>query len=63
MALILVVDSDPILSTVLQQDYQRQGHQVLVANTAHDALSLAERYSPDLVALNTALPQSSAAEL
>ena len=63
MALILVVDSDPILGAVLQQEYQRQGYQVVVANTGHDALSLAERYSPDLAVLNTALPQSSAAEV
>jgi two-component system OmpR family response regulator len=63
MALILIVDSDPILNSVLQQEYQRQGHQVLVARTAHDALDLSERYPPDLVVLNTVLPQSSGAEV
>jgi len=63
MALILIVDGDSVLSEVVQQRFQRQGHQALVAHTAHDALTLAERYSPDVVVLNTALPRFSASEI
>jgi len=63
MALILVVDGDSLLSEVLQQRFMRQGHQALVAHTAHEALSLAERYGPDLIVLNAALPRFSATEV
>jgi DNA-binding response OmpR family regulator len=63
MALILIVDGDSLLSEVLQQRFQRQGHQALVAHTGHDALSLAERYCPDLLVLNAVLPRFSAAEI
>lgn len=63
MALILIVDGDSLLSEVLQQRFQRQGHQALVAHTGHDALSLAERYCPDLLVLNAVLPRFSATEI
>ncbi|MGC8786692.1 MAG: response regulator transcription factor [Anaerolineae bacterium] len=63
MAFIIVADADPSLGTLLQQEFQRQGHQVLAVRSGQDALRLAERYRPDLVVLNAVLPQFSAAEL
>lgn len=63
MALILVVDGDPLLGEVLQQRFQRQGHQALVAHTARDAQDLAERYCPDLIVSNAVLPQFKATEI
>jgi Flp pilus assembly pilin Flp len=45
MALILVVDSDAILSSALQQAFQRQGPQMVVASHALQAESLTGRYS------------------
>jgi DNA-binding response OmpR family regulator len=63
MALIIVADGDSVLTEVLQQRFQQQGHQALVAHTAHDALSLAERYRPDAVVLNVGLPRFMATEV
>jgi len=45
MALILVADSDAILSSALQQAFQRQGPQMVVASHALQAESLTGRYS------------------
>lgn len=63
MALILIADHDPILSEALQREYQRQGHQAMVASTSHDAVRLAEEYGPDVVVLNAGLPYYGAAEV
>ncbi|MBM4430365.1 MAG: response regulator transcription factor [Chloroflexi bacterium] len=58
MAFVLIVDGDPVLSKVLQQEFQHQGHQVLLARTSEESLSLAERCLPDLVVLSDTLPRS-----
>nr|MBC7243927.1 response regulator transcription factor [Chloroflexota bacterium] len=63
MAFIIVTDADPSLGALLQQEFQRQGHQVLIARSGQDALQLAERYRPDLLVLNAMLPQFSAVEV
>ncbi len=63
MALVLIADHDTLLSEALQRQYQRQGHQTLVANTSHDAVRLAEQYFPDLVVLNASLPYHGCAEV
>ncbi|MBC7232241.1 MAG: response regulator transcription factor [Chloroflexi bacterium] len=63
MAFIIIADADPGLGSLLQQEFQRQGHQVLVVRSGQDALRLAERYHPDLVVLNAMLPQCSALEV
>jgi len=63
VALILIADHDPILSEALQRQYQSQGHQAMVASTSHDAMRLAEEYSPDVVVLNAGLPYYGAAEV
>lgn len=63
MALIIVVDGDPALGALLQQEFQRQGHQVLTVRRGQDALRLAERYRPDLIVMNAVLPHLSALEV
>jgi DNA-binding response OmpR family regulator len=63
LALILVVDGDPLLSEVIQGHFQRQGHQVLLAHAAGEALGLAERCRPDAIVLNALMPQASAQEV
>lgn len=63
MAFIIVADGDTSLGSLLQQEFQRQGHQVLTARSGQDVLRLAERYHPDLVVLNAALPHFGAREV
>lgn len=63
MAFIIVADADTSLGALLQQEFQRQGHQVLTARSGQDVLRLAECYPPDLVVLNAALPHFSAREV
>lgn len=63
MALILIADGDSVLSEVLQQRFQQQGHQALVAHTANEAVSMAERYCPDALVLNASLPRFMATEV
>lgn len=63
MAFVILADADSGLGALLQQEFQRQGHQVLVAHSGQDVLHLAERYHPDLVVLNVTLSQLSAAEV
>lgn len=63
MAFIIVADADPNLGALLQQEFQRQGHQVLTARSGQEALCLAERYHPDLIILNAVLPHLSALEV
>jgi DNA-binding response OmpR family regulator len=63
MALIIIADGDSVLSEVLQQRFQLQGHQALVAQTANEAVSMAERYSPDVLVLNASLPRFMATEV
>jgi len=62
MAFVLIVDGDPVLNKVLQQEFQHQGHQVLVARTSDEALNLAERCLPDLVVLSDTLPRATIQE-
>lgn len=63
MALILIADGDSVLSEVLQQRFQLLGHQALVAHTANEAVSMAERYCPDALVLNASLPRFMATEV
>jgi two-component system alkaline phosphatase synthesis response regulator PhoP len=63
MALVLIADGDSVLSEVLQQRFQLQGHQALVAHTANEAVSMAERYCPDVLVLNASLPRFMATEV
>lgn len=58
MAFVLVLDGDPVLSKVLQQEFQHQGHQVLLSRTREEALSLAERCLPDLIVFSDTLPRA-----
>jgi DNA-binding response OmpR family regulator len=63
VALILIADNDSVLGEALQRQYQRHGHQALVAHSARDAIRLAEEYGPDAVVLSQALPNFGAAEV
>jgi DNA-binding response OmpR family regulator len=56
VAQILVVDDDPEVQQLLGYVLQREGHDVLSAQTGEEALRAIQRSAPDLVILDVMLP-------
>ncbi len=57
MPLLLVVDDDPDLLTLLSAHYEVRGYEVAVAETCEAALRLAAQRRPDAVLLDFCLPK------
>ena len=55
-ATILVVEDDTATRTFLADNLTADGYDVLVADTARDALRLLERKYPDLALIDLGLP-------
>jgi DNA-binding response OmpR family regulator len=55
-ATILVVEDDPATQTFLADNLSADGYDLLVAETARDALRLLERKYPDLALIDLGLP-------
>lgn len=53
---ILVVDDDDANLLFLEKALSRKGHQIVLAHTGEEALSLYERVEPDLVLMDVMLP-------
>jgi two-component system response regulator AtoC len=53
---ILVVDDEYLIRWTLQQNLQKEGYEVLIAETGEEALEKVERETPDLVLLDIKLP-------
>lgn len=62
-ATILVVEDDEATRTFLADNLTADGHEVLVADCASDALRLLETKFPDVVLLDVGLPDASGLEL
>ena len=60
---ILVVEDDPGIADVLEDNLAIDGFDVRVATTAHDALSACQLFGPDLVLLDVKLPDGDGFEL
>jgi CheY-like chemotaxis protein len=56
MNTILVVDDDEAIRTLLQEELEEDGYQVLVATNARDALKIVEKEPLDLVILDIRMP-------
>jgi DNA-binding response OmpR family regulator len=64
MGRVLVVDDDPAMSALIELHLQRGGHDVLVANSPQDALTMAAGPEvPEVVVLDVAMPDMSGFEL
>jgi len=56
-ARVLVVEDDEAIADVLRRSLRAEGHEVQSAGDGAEALSAAERFSPDLVVLDLGLPR------
>lgn len=57
MAALLIIDDDPDVLLLLYTRYSACGHEVTVALTCAEGLSLAASHTPDLILLDFRLPQ------
>lgn len=61
--LILVVEDDPSLQQLLQQNLEFEGYEVLLASNGQKGLELAEAHAVDLILLDLMLPKMSGIEV
>jgi len=62
-ATLLVVEDDPAVRTFLADNLTADGFDLVVAETARDAIRLLEHAHPDLALLDLALPDGSGFEV
>ena len=53
---ILVVDDDPYMQELVDYNLRLDGHEVLVASSATEGLSVAREQGPDLILLDVMMP-------
>ncbi|MGE5505382.1 MAG: phosphate regulon transcriptional regulator PhoB [Actinomycetota bacterium] len=61
--LVLIVEDEPALVTMLQYNLEKEGYRVVVAEDGEAALAMAGRMRPDLVLLDWMLPKLSGVEV
>jgi two-component system phosphate regulon response regulator PhoB len=61
--LVLIVEDEASLVTMLHYNLEKEGYRVAVANDGEEALALAARMRPDLVLLDWMLPKMSGVEV
>ena len=59
MAIILIIDDEPDITSTLARFFERSRHEVLVAHSAEEGLASYRRARPDLVLLDLHLPDAS----
>ena len=59
MAIILIIDDEPDITSTLARFFERSRHEVLVAHSAEEGLASYKRARPDLVLLDLHLPDAS----
>ena len=59
MAIILIIDDEPDITSTLARFFERSRHEVLVAHSAEEGLASYKRAHPDLVLLDLHLPDAS----
>jgi len=62
-ARILVVDDEPAIRDTMRMILEYEGHEVLVAGSGPEGLTIAERESPDLVFLDIKMPGADGLEV
>lgn len=56
MAKILIVEDDSQLQIIYQKKFTKEGHEVYVATTGQEGLTIAQTKIPDIVLLDVMLP-------
>jgi two-component system response regulator AtoC len=59
MAIILIIDDEPDITSTLARFFERSRHEVVVAHTAAEGLATYRKARPDLVLLDLHLPDAS----
>jgi DNA-binding response OmpR family regulator len=62
MSRILFADSEPHIQQLCQEELQDEGYEVKVTGRAAEVVSLVETFQPDMVILETMLPDMSGLE-
>lgn len=53
---VLVVDDDPNIQRLYQEELQEEGYEVFVAGTGKDALAMFQKEDPDVITLDILMP-------
>jgi PAS domain S-box-containing protein len=53
---ILVVDNHPVVLTFMTQLFEKEGHQVMTAETGLDALDILSKFIPDVIFIDLIMP-------
>ncbi len=63
MATILIIDDEVNLLRLYKKELEKDGHKIVLARSGHDALSRFDEHNPDLVILETRMPDMDGIEL
>ena len=63
MHLVLIVEDDPALQSVLQMLFEANGYRVVAAGTASGGVHDARLYNPDIVIVDLGLPDRDGIEV
>jgi DNA-binding response OmpR family regulator len=61
--MILIVDDDPAITTLLQLSFEFEGHQVMTAANGAEALELARQIHPAAMVVDVMMPEMDGLEL
>jgi DNA-binding response OmpR family regulator len=61
--MILIVDDDPAITTLLRISFELEGHQVVTASTGSEALDLARQIHPAAMVVDVMMPEMDGLEL
>jgi len=61
--MILIVDDDPAITTLLKMTFELEGHLVMTASDGIEALSLARRIHPAAMVVDVMMPEMDGLEL
>ena len=61
--MILIVDDDPAITTLLKMSFELEGHVVVTTHTGKEALELAQRIHPAAMVVDVMMPEMDGLEL
>ena len=61
--MILIVDDDPAITTLLRMSFELEGHVVMTASSGAEALELARRIHPAAMVVDVMMPEMDGLEL